>query len=98
MAHVRGSSDDRRQRQTPADTLADRHQVGNDAPVLRRPHPTGPPEAGLDLVEDQRDPVRIREVAKAGEEPIRWPDDPTVALDGLDDDRRERPDPRPGIL
>ena len=89
VAHERGAPDDRRHGQPAADALADGHQVRDDAPVLGRPGPAGPPEPALDLVEDEDDAVAIAQLAQPGEEAVGRDDDAAVALDRLDDDRRD---------
>ena len=98
VAHERLAPDDRRDGHPATDPLADRHQVRDDAPVVGRPGPTGPPEARLDLVEDEDRAVTVAQLAQPGQEPVRRDDDAAVALDRLDDDRRDRPDAGGRIL
>ena len=44
------------------------------------------------------DAVAVAQLAQAGEEPVRRDDDAAVALDRLDDDRRDRADARRRVL
>ena len=78
-----------RERQPGGDRLGDRDQVGLDAVVLDREHPAGAAEAGLHLVDDEDDPVPVADRAHAREELRRRDDEAALALDGLDDDRRD---------
>src|SRR4051812_10763023 len=98
VAHETRPADDGRDRHPAADPLAGRHEIRNDAPVLGRPEPAGPPEPRLDLVEDQYHAVAVAQLAEPGKEPVRRDDDPAVALDGLDDDRRDRSESRRRVL
>ena len=52
----------RRERQAVRDRLGHADDVGDDPGVLEGPHPPGPPEAGLDLVGDEQDPVPVADV------------------------------------
>ena len=90
--------DDRRQGQPTADALADGHEVRDDVPVLGRPGPARPPEAALDLVEDEDRAVAVAQLAQPGEEAVGWDDDAAVALDRFDDDGGDRSDPGGRIL
>src|SRR4029078_2652414 len=78
--------------------LRARKRVGNDIPALGRPHPARAPEAALDLIEDEQDAVLVAQRSKAREEAVWWDHDPAAALDGRDQDRRERPDAGARIL
>ena len=95
----RRTPDDRRQRQSATDALADRHQVGHDAPMVGGPSPAGPPEPRTGSRRRRaRTPWRSHSARRPCEEAVGWHDDAAVALDRLDDDRRERPDPRRRVL
>ena len=71
------------------DALGGEQDVGLDAPVLDRPHLAGPPGARLDLVGDEQDPVLVADRAEALEEAVLGDDVAALALDRLDDDRRD---------
>ena len=71
------------------DALGRQQDVGLDAPVLDRPHLAGPPGARLDLVGDEQDAVLVADRAQALEEAVLGDDVAALALDRLDDDRRD---------
>ena len=71
------------------DPLRRQQDVRLHAPVLHRPHPPRTTRAGLDLVGDQEDPVLVADLSEPLEEPILGHDVPALALDRLDDDRRD---------
>ena len=58
------------ERHAAADALAERHDVGRDAGVLVVEELAGPAHAGLDLVEDQEEAVRVGERAQLLQELI----------------------------
>jgi hypothetical protein len=80
----------------PRDHAGDRHARGNalggqedvglDVPLVNRPHRAGPPDAGLDLVGDEQDPVAVADLAEARHEAVLGDDVAALALDRLDDD------------
>ena len=70
------------------DRLRDGDQVGLDAVVLEREELAGARKAGLHLVGDQADAVLVADRAQALEKRLRRGQEATLALDGLDDDRR----------
>ena len=84
-----------------AERLADQRDVGLDALVLLGEQLPGAAEAGLDLVEDQRDVVVGAELADPGEVAGRRDDDAGLALDRLDEEadgvRRDRGLERVGV-
>ena len=84
-----GAGDHRAQGHPGRDPLGRQQDVRLDAPVLDRPHLAGPPGARLDLVGDQQDAVLVTDVAEALEEPVLGDDVAALALDRLDDDRRD---------
>ena len=61
---------------------------GSTSQWLDREHLAGPPEAGLDLVGDEQDPVLAGDLAEARQEARRRDDVAALAEDRLDDDRR----------
>src|SRR5215212_12022128 len=71
------------------DALGAEQYVRLDAGVLDRPHLPGPPRARLDLVGDEQDPVSVADRAKASKERVFGDDIAALALDRLDDDRRD---------
>ena len=71
------------------DALGGEQDVRLDAPVLDRPHLAGPPGARLDLVGDEQDAVLVADLAQALEEAVLGDDVAALALDRLDDDRRD---------
>ena len=91
---ARAGRDQCRQRQAVGDRLRDDDHVGHDSRVLDRPHRPGPPVAGLDLVGDEQDPVLVAEGPKLAQERGRRRRVAALALDRLDEDRR---DPSAGI-
>src|SRR4051794_15537631 len=98
VAHERSTADDRGDGEPAADPLADGHQVRNDARMLAGPHPAGSAESRLDLVEYEDDAVAVAQLAQPLEEAVRRDDDAAVALDGLDDDRRDGAEPGRRVL
>ena len=64
--HDLGAAEHARERETGRDRLRDRDEVGLDAEVLEPEEAAGAAEAGLHLVDDQHDPVRVAEAADAG--------------------------------
>ena len=83
-----GPGDDAGERQAAGEALADAHDVGLDAVVLARPHRAGAPDAGLHLVDDEQDAVRVAQRAQVGQPAGRRHDVAALALDRLDEDRR----------
>ena len=77
------------ERQARRDALGHDQDVRLDVPVLDREHLAGPPEAGLDLVGDEQDPVLAGDLAEPRQEPRRRHDVAALAEDRLDDDRRD---------
>ena len=84
-----GPGDHRAERHARGDALGRQQDVRLDAPVLDRPHLAGPAGARLDLVGDQQDPVLVADLAQALEEAVLGDDVAALALDRLDDDRRD---------
>ena len=74
---------------TRGDPLGGEDDVRANPPVIDRPHPSGAPRPGLDLVGDEQDPVAIADLAKALEEAVLRDDVAALALDRLHDDRRD---------
>ena len=87
VAHELLAGQDPGQWQPGGDALGHDQDVRLDAPVLDGEHLAGPPEAGLDLVGDEQDPVLAGDLAEARQEPGRWHDVTALAEDRLDDDR-----------
>ncbi len=79
--------EDRAERKPAAERLRDRHDVGDDPRVLEGEHHPRPPEAALDLVADEHGPDAVRRRARRLEEARRERDDPSLAHDGLEEDR-----------
>ena len=78
-----------RERQAGGDRLGDGDQVGLDAVVLDREQLAGAREAGLHLVDDQADPVLVADRAQPLHELLSRGQEAALALDRLDDDRRD---------
>ena len=88
--HDLGGAHDRTHRQTSRDRLAECHDVRHDAEVLAGEHFAGPPVAGLNLVENQQDPILIAEGAKTQKEVARGDEITALALNRLDENRGDR--------
>jgi hypothetical protein len=58
--------------------------------MLEGPHPAGPAVARLDLVGHEQDSVLVAQLAQAAQERDRGREVAALALDGLDEDRRDR--------
>ena len=71
------------------DALGGQQDVGLDPPMLDRPHLAGASGAGLDLVGDQQDAVRVADVAQPLQEAVLRDEVAALPLDRLDDDRRD---------
>ncbi len=71
----------------PPSDFALEDDVGDDALVLDREPPAGTAHPRLDLVGDEHDAVRRGELGEPGDEARRRHDEPTLALDRLDQDR-----------
>ena len=69
--------------------LAMTRMSGSTSQCSDREHLAGPPEAGLDLVGDQQDPVLAGDLAQPRQEARRRHDVAALAEDRLDDDRRD---------
>ena len=76
--------------QAAAQPLADQQHVGRDPFLLAGEQPPGSAEPRLDLVEDQRDPVAAAERARPGEVARGRNDHAALALDRLEEQRRDR--------
>ena len=85
--HELGPGEDPRQRQARGDPLGHDEDVRLDVPVADGEQLAGPPEAGLDLVGDEQDPVLAGDLAEARQEGRRRDDVAALAEDRLDDDR-----------
>src|SRR4029078_12814544 len=68
--------------------LGEQHHVGLDAPMLAREKFSGASEPGLDLVGDEQCLVAAAKLRRALKVAVRGKD-PTLALDRLDDERRD---------
>ena len=84
-----GTGDHRAKGHARGDALGGQQDVGLDAPVLDRPHLAGPTRARLDLVGDEQDAVLVADPPQALEEAVLGDDVAALALDRLDDDRRD---------
>src|SRR5580700_522419 len=71
-----------------ADPFADRHDVGLEAELLRRPHRSSAAEAGEDFIDDEQSVEFIGDVAHCLNEIVRRDDVARRALHRLQDDRR----------
>ncbi len=69
--------------------LAVEQDVRLDGPVLDGPHLARASGARLDLVGDEDDAVPVADLAQARQEGVVRDDVAALALDGLDEDRRE---------
>ena len=79
----------RRERQVAAgEPLAEAEEVGADALLLAGEHRAGAPKAGCDLVGDQKDAVRLGELANTPQKAGRLDTDARCALDERLDDHR----------
>ena len=74
----------RGERHAAADALAERHDVGRDAGMLVVEELPGAADAGLDLVEDQEQAVRVGERAQILQELVGRGPDAGFALDRLE--------------
>ncbi len=72
------------ERQAAAERLAGDEQVRLDAVVLDRPDGPGAAAAGLHLVVDVEDPVRVEQLLKPPREIGRHRDEAALSLDGLE--------------
>ena len=77
------------QRQPAGDPLRRGDQVRHDRLVIAGEPVTGAAQAALDLVGDQHDAVSGAELREPGQEPVRRDDEPALALDRLDQHRRD---------
>ena len=77
--------DDHGERQAAADRLGQHHHVGHDPAVLHRPEGAGPADAGLHLVDDQRDRPGGGDLPHPAHPAVRRGDHPALALDGFED-------------
>jgi hypothetical protein len=68
-----------------ADGLGEDHDVGDDPAVFDRPEAPRAPHTRLDLVSDQRDGPRGRDLAHPSQPFVRRRDDAALALDGFED-------------
>ena len=80
-------AEDRADRHAAAEPLRQRHHVRLDAVQLVAPQRPEPPDARLDLVEDQQQVVLVAPVAQALEVLLRGRVDAALALDRLDHHR-----------
>ena len=87
---MRRAGEDRAERQSAAERLGERDDVGDDAALLEREERSGAPEAALDLVEDQDRAGAVGDAARGGEEVVRERDDAALAHDRLEEDRAGR--------
>ena len=85
----RAEGDERADREPAADALRDRDRVGGDAGVLEGEPLPRAPGAGLDLVDDQQRAVALGQLARRLEVALGQVDDAGLALDGLDEQRRD---------
>ena len=73
-------------RKAAAERLRQRHDVGRDAGMLIGEHIAGAADAGLDLVEDQQQPVVVAQLAQRAQEGMRHDPHAALAHDRLDHD------------
>ena len=73
-------------RKAAAERLGQRHDVGRDAGVLIGEQVAGAADAGLDLVEDQQQPVVVAQLAQGAQERVRHHPHAALAHDRLDQD------------
>src|SRR5436305_1295284 len=95
--HQLGAAQERGERQAAADPLPNRQQVGHDSLVVGGPHPPTPPEAALNLVEDEQRAGAVAQLPQAAEEPFGRDDDAAVSLDRLNEDARRGLHSRRGV-
>ncbi|CRK33753.1 hypothetical protein BN1708_006128 [Verticillium longisporum] len=85
-----------RQRQAGAQRLGQAQNVGRDAAVvLKGEHAARAADARLRLVADEQHAPRAAPLGQRGEVPLRQVEDAARAEDGLEDERRQRPDRLP---
>ena len=89
LLHQRLLRDHHADRQARAEPLRERHDVRHDAEVLRGEHLAGAADARLHFVEDQQNAVPVAQRAQALQEAIRRHQVTALALDRLDQDRRD---------
>src|SRR5271155_4370723 len=85
--HVLKRRRDPAHREAAADPLADRHDVGLEAEMLRGPHFAGAAKTDQDLVGDEERAGLCRDFAHCADEVVRGNDVARRALHRLDDDR-----------
>ena len=78
----------RADRKAGAEALGERRDVRRDARPFVREEAAGAAHAGLDLVEDQQQPVLVAELPEVAQLLVRHRADAALALDRLDQDRR----------
>ena len=83
--HHVGAADHARQRHAGRERLADGDQVGHDAGVLDAPERAGAAHAGLHLVVDVEDAVRLAPLVEAADELGRHDGEAALALHRLED-------------
>ena len=76
------------EREAAADRLGNRHDVRRDPGALIGEQLAGAPDAGLNLIEHQQQPVLIAQSAQLFQDLRRSDAHPALALDRLDQDRR----------
>lgn len=80
---------DTRQRETAREALGDGDDVGSHVEVLMPEELSGPPESGLDLVEDEQDAVFVGPLPQSLEKPGVAGDVTALAQDRFDDEGRD---------
>ena len=90
--------DDHGQGLSSSDGLGDQDDVGHDVRVLEGEHLSGTSHSALDLIADHGDTEFSGDPADRLEELDGCGDDPSLSLDGLEDDRRRFGDTALGIL
>ena len=78
-----GPGDECAQRESVGDALGQRHDLGLDVVVFDGEHLAGPPEAALDLVADEQDPLILEDLLHESEVAVVRNDDPALAEDRL---------------
>ena len=87
--HDRRPGDDRAQRQPVGNPLGQAHDIAGDAPVFRSEHLSRSAHPALDLVKDEQDSMLIAELAQTRQEVGGRHNVAALALDRLDEDRRQ---------
>ncbi len=89
MVHDVLRPDHRRERQAPAQSLAEDDQIGLEVLVLETMHLSAAPETHFDLIDDDLDAVAPAPLLDSRQESRRRHDDAAVGHDRLDENGRD---------